>query len=182
MSKSARDVLEARGALKGQVVAARIDGDVRDLTAPVPDSVAEVAFVGRSNVGKSSLINALANQKQLARVSNTPGRTQLINLFELTEGADGVTVVTTSRDGSVRLWDVALGRPIGGPLTAHDDEVWRVTTHPDDARFVTSSRDGTVRIWDVLDRDRACERAEGAFDEDQRRTYLGPGETAAGCG
>ncbi len=47
----------------------------------LPDSDAEVAFVGRSNVGKSSLINALANQKQLARVSNTPGRTQLINVF-----------------------------------------------------------------------------------------------------
>ena len=51
-------------------------------THQLPESDAEVAFVGRSNVGKSSLINALANQKQLARVSNTPGRTQLINLFE----------------------------------------------------------------------------------------------------
>jgi GTP-binding protein len=51
-------------------------------TSQLPDSEAEVAFVGRSNVGKSSLINALAHQKQLARVSNTPGRTQLINLFE----------------------------------------------------------------------------------------------------
>ena len=49
----------------------------------------EVAFVGRSNVGKSSLINALANRKQLARVSNTPGRTQLINLFRLDEGHAG---------------------------------------------------------------------------------------------
>ncbi len=59
-------------------------------TRQLPDSAAEVAFVGRSNVGKSSLINALANQKQLARVSNTPGRTQLINLFE---HAGGGTVV-----------------------------------------------------------------------------------------
>jgi GTP-binding protein len=42
---------------------------------------AEVAFVGRSNVGKSSLLNALAHQKQLARVSKTPGRTRLINVF-----------------------------------------------------------------------------------------------------
>jgi len=50
-------------------------------TGQLPDADAEVAFVGRSNVGKSSLINALANQKQLARVSNTPGRTQLINIF-----------------------------------------------------------------------------------------------------
>jgi GTP-binding protein len=54
-------------------------------SSQLPQSSAEVAFVGRSNVGKSSLINALANQKQLARVSNTPGRTQLINIF----GHDG---------------------------------------------------------------------------------------------
>ena len=46
----------------------------------------EVAVVGRSNVGKSSLINALANRKALAHVSNTPGRTQLLNLFELQGG------------------------------------------------------------------------------------------------
>ena len=60
----------------------------------LPDSPIEVAFVGRSNVGKSSLVNALANRKQLARVSNTPGRTQLINLFRLAEGsADTATVV-----------------------------------------------------------------------------------------
>lgn len=52
----------------------------------LPNSPVEVAFVGRSNVGKSSLINALAHRKQLARVSNTPGRTQLLNLFRLDEG------------------------------------------------------------------------------------------------
>src|SRR5262245_25586784 len=59
-------------------------------TDQLPDSPAEVAFVGRSNVGKSSLINALANQRQLARVSNTPGRTQLINVFE--HGGGGTLV------------------------------------------------------------------------------------------
>ena len=48
-----------------------------------PDSGMEVAFAGRSNAGKSSCINALARQKQLARASKTPGRTQLINFFEL---------------------------------------------------------------------------------------------------
>ena len=52
----------------------------------LPDSPGEVTFVGRSNVGKSSLINALANHRQLAKVSNTPGRTQLINQFVLPNG------------------------------------------------------------------------------------------------
>lgn len=42
---------------------------------------AEVAFVGRSNVGKSTLLNALTHQKSLARTSKTPGRTRLINVF-----------------------------------------------------------------------------------------------------
>lgn len=45
------------------------------------DVYPEVAFVGRSNVGKSSLINALVRRKNLAKTSNTPGRTQLINFF-----------------------------------------------------------------------------------------------------
>jgi len=48
-----------------------------------PAELPEVAFVGRSNVGKSSLVNALTGRKTLARVSNTPGRTREINFFRL---------------------------------------------------------------------------------------------------
>lgn len=50
------------------------------------DSQREVAFAGRSNAGKSSSINALTRQGQLARASKTPGRTQLINFFMVAEG------------------------------------------------------------------------------------------------
>ncbi len=46
----------------------------------------EVAFAGRSNVGKSSLLNALTNRNGLARTSNTPGRTQALNYFDLRQG------------------------------------------------------------------------------------------------
>ncbi len=56
---------------------------MRDLP---PDEGAEVAFAGRSNAGKSSALNALAAHKGLARVSKTPGRTQLINIFALDDG------------------------------------------------------------------------------------------------
>lgn len=49
---------------------------------PISD-LPEVAFAGRSNVGKSSLINALTGRKTLARISNTPGRTQQLNFFDL---------------------------------------------------------------------------------------------------
>jgi len=48
-----------------------------------PATLPEVAFVGRSNAGKSSLLNALTGRKTLARVSNTPGRTRQINFFNL---------------------------------------------------------------------------------------------------
>lgn len=51
---------------------------------PEPD-VMEVAFAGRSNVGKSSLLNALTNRNSLARTSNTPGRTQELNFFDVGE-------------------------------------------------------------------------------------------------
>jgi GTP-binding protein len=48
-----------------------------------PDEGAEVAFAGRSNAGKSSALNAITGRRDLARTSKTPGRTQLINFFEL---------------------------------------------------------------------------------------------------
>ncbi|MBK0034382.1 YihA family ribosome biogenesis GTP-binding protein [Erwinia sp. S43] len=57
--------------------------DIRHLPA---DTGIEVAFAGRSNAGKSSALNTLTNQKSLARTSKTPGRTQLINLFQVAEG------------------------------------------------------------------------------------------------
>lgn len=57
--------------------------DIRHLDS---DAGIEVAFAGRSNAGKSSALNRLTRQKNLARTSKTPGRTQLINVFEFEEG------------------------------------------------------------------------------------------------
>jgi GTP-binding protein len=66
-----------------------------DDVGTLPDTRAEVAVVGRSNVGKSSLLNALASRDGLARVSKTPGRTRLLNLFVLDgdePGGEGTVV------------------------------------------------------------------------------------------
>lgn len=52
----------------------------------VPDDGAELAFAGRSNAGKSSAINVIVGRRQFARTSKTPGRTQLVNFFQLRDG------------------------------------------------------------------------------------------------
>ena len=56
---------------------------VQSIDRLLPATLPEIAFAGRSNVGKSSLINALTNRKALARTSHTPGRTQQLNFFDI---------------------------------------------------------------------------------------------------
>lgn len=71
---------EARRLFAGPVVFLKSAPALKFLPDPV---VSEVAFAGRSNVGKSSLLNALTNRNGLARTSNTPGRTQELNFFDV---------------------------------------------------------------------------------------------------
>jgi len=77
------------------------------------DSKAEVAFAGRSNSGKSSAINTITRNKKLARTSKTPGRTQLINHFEVVPGnylvdLPGYGYAKVSKT-QIRHWQSALG-------------------------------------------------------------------------
>ena len=76
------------------------------------DDVAEIAFVGRSNAGKSSALNALTGVPHLARVSKKPGRTQMINFFSVTEGGrlvdlPGYGYASASRS-SRKFWSKAV--------------------------------------------------------------------------
>ena len=64
-----------------------------------PEGPLEISFAGRSNVGKSSLINALVNQKGLARTSNTPGRTQELNYFIPDEGGEQPDIAIVDMPG-----------------------------------------------------------------------------------
>ncbi|MEY4502740.1 MAG: ribosome biosis GTP-binding protein YsxC [Pseudomonadota bacterium] len=82
MSFSDEDLEEARRIFSGPMAFLKSAPALQFL----PDaSVNEIAFAGRSNVGKSSLLNALTNRSSLARTSNTPGRTQELNFFDVGE-------------------------------------------------------------------------------------------------
>lgn len=77
------------------------------LLSQLPDSNAcEIAFAGRSNVGKSSLLNKLFNRKQLARVSSVPGKTVTINFYDV----DGIKFVDLPGYGYAKLSKQELGR------------------------------------------------------------------------
>src|SRR5438067_245440 len=65
------------------VLSAEFVKSATDAAGYPPPGLPEIAFCGRSNVGKSSALNALAGRRRLARVSRTPGRTRLINFFDL---------------------------------------------------------------------------------------------------
>ena len=82
MSLTEEQVEAARKLFAGPVAFLKSAPKLEHLPAPVAP---EVAFAGRSNVGKSSLLNALTNRNALARTSNTPGRTQELNFFDVGE-------------------------------------------------------------------------------------------------
>ncbi len=76
----------------------------------MPATEAEIALVGRSNVGKSSLLNALSQRKQLARTSKTPGATRLLNAFELGAEGSGRWLVDLPGYGYAKASKAELGR------------------------------------------------------------------------
>jgi GTP-binding protein len=110
---------------KGRLLFARpfvfVKGCVRIADLPPMDKV-EIAFAGRSNVGKSSLINALCGTSALARTSNTPGRTQELNIFESTSAELRIVDMpgygfAKAPEAKVRAWTRLIHQYLTGRAT-----------------------------------------------------------------
>ena len=115
---------------------------IRDLP---PDTGREVAFAGRSNAGKSSAINALTGQRGLARTSRTPGRTRLINYFELDERRRLVDLPGYGYAKAPRSMAREWGRLVGKYLESRESLVGVVALM--DIRHPLTELDVTLLDW-----------------------------------
>jgi len=165
---------------------AQFVSSVAELRQLPPGDRPELAFAGRSNVGKSSAINALAGRKRLARISKTPGRTQTLNLYSLGETA---RLVDLPGYGYARVPQALRARweaLVGGYLRTRASLIAVVVVM--DARHPLTALDarllewlGPVRVLLLLSKcDKLSRREQAASLEETRTRVAGRvGETKA---
>lgn len=128
----------------------------------------EIAFAGRSNVGKSSLINRLVNRKKLARVSNTPGRTREINFFDVNgefvlADLPGYGFARISREQRAAWRPLIEGYLRGSPTLKGVVQLLDVRHHPSDddlqmLDFLAQVGTPTIVVATKIDKLRTAER------------------------
>ncbi|MEP6608277.1 MAG: ribosome biogenesis GTP-binding protein YihA/YsxC [Burkholderiaceae bacterium] len=167
-----------------------------------PPSLPEIAFAGRSNAGKSSAINVMTDQKRLAFASKTPGRTQLLNFFELSERdatSEGGRSTPSARGMLVDLpgygfakapaaqraqWDALVGGYVAQRQTLVGIVIVMDARRPlmvgDEALidFVTGRQSGLHFLLTKSDQLNNAEKKEALAAAQQRAAEIGPRATA----
>ena len=165
---------------------ARFLTSVASIRGLPPDRGREVAFAGRSNAGKSSAINALTGRRHLARTSRTPGRTRLINFFELGEGRrlvdlPGYGYAKVPRSMS-REWGALVGRYLESRESLAGVVVLMDIRHPLtelDATLLEWCRAADVAVLAVLTKaDKLARGRRGAALSEVRRRLSRCGDVA----
>ena len=141
-------------------------------TCPVDDAP-EVVFVGRSNAGKSSALNRLAGQRNLARVSKTPGRTQLINFFTVADGGRLVDLPGYGYARASKTRREAWGRAVDEYLRQRSNVVGVVLVmdirhplRPADEHMIAWSESAAKRLLALLSK--ADKLKQGAREQARR--------------
>ena len=146
------------------------------------DDVPEVCFVGRSNAGKSSTLNRLTGSKSLARVSKTPGRTQLINFFAVADGGRLVDLPGYGYAKAAKARRDAWGRAIDDYLNHRTNLVGIVLVmdarrplQPFDAHMIDWAKPRSLPLLALLNkadklkrgaRTQVLRRVQGVLDDD----------------
>ena len=141
-----------------------------------PPGLPEIAFAGRSNVGKSSLINTLVNRKRLVKTSGTPGRTQLINFFTVNESLSFVDLpgygyakvpAAIRKKWGPMVETYLSGRPSLRAVVLLMDI--RRTPQPEELNFVEWLRQYNRPVIPVLTK---CDKLSKTRQQQQRKTAL----------